>query len=217
MSFTYAELKTAIQNYTENTTESSFESNLPLFIKLTEEKILKNVQLSVLRRNSKGSLVRGYEFLELPNDYLSPFSLSYIDDTNGHSFLQIKDPSFIQEFNPDKSVTGKPKYYAVYDIHNFIIAPTPDNPYHVNLNYLYRPPSLTEGDGNGTTWLSINADIAMLYGSLVEAYTYMKGDDTLLKEYDSKFQIALQSLKAFGENKEVTDQYRYGKLVREAQ
>jgi len=144
MSFTYGQLKTAIQDYTEND-ETSFVNNLPTFIKLSEERILKNVQLSLFRKNVSGTLTNANKYLACPSDFLAPFSLSFVNTDNDHVFLEFKDADFVQTFNPDATTTGDPRYYAVFDIDNFIIGPTPNSNYAVELHYFYRPTSLTAG------------------------------------------------------------------------
>ena len=214
MAFTYAQLKTAIQDYTQNT-EASFVANLPLFIRSAEERILKNVQLSLFRKNSAGNVTKGDEYLTMPTDFLAPFSLAYIDDAGERNFLEFKDVSFLQSFNPERTLEGDPRYYAIFDLDAFILAPTPSGNYAVELHYFYRPASLTAGAEAATTWLSVNADLTILYGSLVEAYTYMKGDPTLLLEYEKRFGEAIIALKQFGEAKQVTDEYRTGMVIRD--
>ncbi len=214
MAFTYAQLKTAIQEYTQNT-ETSFVSNLPVFIRSSEERILKTVQLSLFRKNSAGNMTQADEYLSMPSDFLAPFSLSYTDASNDKNFLDFKSVNFIQAFNPDVSTTGGPRFYAVFDVANFIIGPTPDSAYAVELHYYYRPDSLTAGADGGTTWLSINAELTLLYGCLIEAYIYMKGDPTLMQEYEQRFMESLMALKQYGEAKEVTDEYRTGMIIRE--
>lgn len=216
MSFTYGQLKTAIQDYTEND-ETSFVNNLPTFIKLSEERILKNVQLSLFRKNVSGNLSNANKYLACPSDFLAPFSLSFVDSGGDHVFLEFKDTDFVQTFNPDATTTGNPRYYAVFDIDNFILGPTPNSNYAVELHYFYRPASLTAGSDSGTTWLSENAEIAMLYGSLMEAYIYMKGEQDVLAQYEKRFMEAIQALKMFGEAKEVTDEYRTGMVIRPKQ
>ena len=216
MSFTYGQLKQAIQDYTEND-ETSFVNNLPVFIRQAEERILKNVQLSLFRKNVSGSMTSSNQYLACPTDFLTPFSLSFIDGSSNHVFLEFKDADFVQSFNPNAATTGAPRYYAVFDVDNFIIGPTPDSGYAVELHYFYRPDSLTAGSDNGTTWLSENAQIAMLYGSLIEAYIYMKGEQDLVAVYDKRFAEALVGLKMFGEAKEVTDEYRTGMIIRAKQ
>ena len=216
MSFTYAQLKSAIQDYTENT-ETSFVNNLPIFIRQAEERILKNVQLSLFRKNVTSTFASGNRLFAAPTDFLAPFSLSYVDASGDHQFLEFKDPSFVQTFHPKPATTGSPRFYAVFDIDNFIIGPTPDSNYATEIHYFYRPTSLTAGAESGTTWLSENAEIAMLYGSLIEAYTYMKGEQDLTALYEKRFGEALVALKMFGEAKEVNDEFMTGKVVRQKQ
>jgi len=216
MSFTYSELKQAIQDYTEND-ETSFVTNLPVFIKQAEERILKNVQLSLFKKNVSGSMTSSDRFLASPSDFLAPFSLSYVDTDSNHIFLQLKDPDFIQSFNPNSATTGGPRFYAVFDVENFILGPTPNSAYNVELHYFYRPSSLTVAGESGTTWLSINAEIALLYGSLMEAYIYMKGEQDMMAVYEKRFTEALAGMKMLGESKEVTDEYRTGPLIRPKQ
>jgi len=214
MSFTYDQLKTAIQDYTQNT-ETSFVNNLPVFIRVAEERILKNVQLTLFRKNATGNMTASNQYLAAPSDFLAPFSLSYTDGDGNKDFLDYKDVNFVQEFNPDASTTGAPRYYAYFDVSSFLIGPTPDSSYAVELHYFYRPASLTSGSGSSTTWLSTNAEVALLYGCLIEAYTYMKGDQDLMGEYEKRFAEAVISLKNFGEAKEVTDAYRTGLIIRD--
>lgn len=214
MSFTYDQLKTAIQDYTQNT-ETSFVNNLPVFIRVAEERILKNVQLTLFRKNATGNMTASNQYLAAPSDFLAPFSLSYTDGNGNKDFLEYKDVNFIQEFNPDASTTGAPRYYAYFDVSSFLIGPTPDSSYAVELHYFYRPASLTSGSGSSTTWLSTNAEVALLYGCLIEAYTYMKGEVDIMQEYEKRFAEAIISLKNFGEAKEVTDAYRTGLIIRD--
>jgi len=216
MSFTYDTLKQAIQDYTEND-ETSFVNNLPLFIRQSEERILKNVQLSLFRKNVNGTLTASNKYLACPSDFLAPFSLSFVDSDSDHVFLDFKDVDFVQSFNPDAASTGNPRYYAVFDVDNFVLGPTPNSSYAVELHYFYRPASLTAGSGSGTTWLSENAELALLYGSLIEAYIYMKGEQDVMAQYEKRLGEAIMGLKMFGESKEVTDEYRTGKVIRPKQ
>jgi hypothetical protein len=216
MSFTYQELKNAIMDYTENT-ESTFQNNLPLFIRMSEERILKNVQITLFRKNAQGLASSGNQYLAMPSDYLAPFSLSYTNTDGDKVFLELKDVSFLQEYNQDPTVTGEPKYYASFDNTNFIMSPTPNANYSVELHYFYRPASLTAGAESGTTWLSINAELTLLYGALIEAYVFMKGDPDLTATYDKRFQESLMGLKLLGEARQVTDEYRTGMIIRPKQ
>tara|TARA_R110001592_G_scaffold363260_1_gene682762 strand:- start:53 stop:721 length:669 start_codon:yes stop_codon:yes gene_type:complete len=222
MSFTYAELKQAIKDYTEYS-ETSFVTNIPLFIRLSEERILKTAQLSLFRKNATASVTQDYQYLRVPEDFLAPFSLSLRTATGtpivfGNTFFaEFKDPSFVQSYTPNPTTTGAPKYYCQFDVTNFLMAPTPDVSYTAELHYFYRPSSLTKGDESGTTWLSINAEMALLYGALIEAYIYMKGEQDVMVMYNTRFQEAMNGVKMLGESKEVTDEYRTGKVIRAKQ
>jgi len=213
MSFTFAELKQAIIDYSEND-ETTFVNNLPLFIRLAEERILKNVQLNLFQKNQFGNMTTGSPFLAVPSDFLAPFSLS-IDVAGDKEFLLFKELDFVQSYNPDATVTGVPKYYAQFDVSNFILASTPDANYVVDIHYLYRPASLTAGAESGTSWLSENAELALLYGSLCEAYVFMKGEPTLLQLYTQRLTESLARLKNLGEAQETMDEYRRGKVLRD--
>lgn len=213
MSFTYGQLKQALQDYLE-TSETTFVNNLPLFIRLSEERILKNVQLNLFRRNVTANATSGNQFLACPSDFLAPFSLSYTDGGNDKIFAEFKDVSFVQEYAPDVAVTGAPRYYAQFDNENFILGPAPNSAYSMELHYFYRPASLTAGADSGTTWLSINAELTLFYGAMIEAYLFLKGEPDLLASYDKRFQESLVGLKMLGEAKQVTDEYRKGVVVR---
>ena len=208
MSYTYASLKTAIQDFAENT-ETSFVTHLPDFIQAAEDRIFKLVDLEVFRKNATSALTSSDPYLSVPSDYLSAFSMSITRDS-AKEFLLQKDVNYLQEYNPNPATTGVPKYYAFFDIDNFILAPTPDSNYPVELHYYYRPASLTGGADSGTTWLSDNAPNALLYGSLVEAYIYMKGEQDVLGMYEKQFQEALSRIKDLAEARENSDAYRRG-------
>ena len=208
MSFTYSGLKTAIQNYAENT-ETTFVATLDTFIKTAEERILKAVDLEYFRKNATASMTSGNQYLATPSDLLSVFSLS-ITSSSSKQFLFQKDVNFVQEFNPNSSTTGTPRYYARFDNSNFIIGPTPDASYVTEVHYYYRPTSLTAGSDSGTTWLSTNAPNSLLYGALIEAYTFMKGEQDVMAMYDKRFMESLSRLKDYAEARENTDAYRRG-------
>ena len=207
---TYGELKQAVQDYTEND-ETTFVNNIPLFIRLTEERILKSVQLNLFQKNQFGNMTAGNQYLAAPTDFLAPFSLS-IDVSGDAEFLLFKDLDFVQTYTPDPTTTGQPKYYAQFDVDNFILAPSPDANYTVDIHYLYRPTSLTAGADSGTSWLSENAEISLLYGSLIEAYTFMKGDPNLMQMYNQRYMEGISRLKNLGEAQETMDEYRYGTI-----
>tara|TARA_B100000214_G_C23911902_1_gene601720 strand:- start:139 stop:786 length:648 start_codon:yes stop_codon:yes gene_type:complete len=208
MSFTKATLTTAIQDYTDNS-ETTFVNNIPNFIKASEEKILKSVDLDYFRKNVTSALTSSDEFLTVPSDYLASFSLQ-ITTSGSESFLLQKDVNFLREYTPASTTTGLPKYYARFDEDNFILAPTPNSNYTIQLNYFYRPASLTAGSDSGTTWVSTNAPFALLYGSLVEAYTFMKGEPDVIQNYNGLFTQYLERVKDLGEARENTDGYRVG-------
>ena len=208
MSYTYAELKTAIQDYTENT-ETSFVTNLPTFIKNAEQRIFKLVDLEFFRKNATSSLSQNDPYISVPTDYLASFSMS-ITNSSSKEFLLQKDVNFIQEYGPNSATTGVPKYYAYFDVDNFIVAPTPNSNYAVELHYYYRPTSLTAGADSGNTWLSENAPNAKVYASIKEAYTFMKGEQDLLGVYEKQFNEALSRIKDLAEARENSDAYRRG-------
>ena len=212
MAFTFTTLKTAIQDYTQNT-ETSFTTQLPTFIVNAEERILKECQLDVFRKNSQGSATNGNEYLEKPTDFLSQNSLSCISSST-KTFLLYKQVTFLQDYTPDPATTGTPKYYADWDESTFLLAPTPNADFSMELHYFYRPPSITTSS-DGTSWLGTNAELSMLYGSLVEAYTFMKGESDLLSFYNNRFMEGIQWMKNLGEGLQTRDQYRYDRVRRD--
>lgn len=212
MSFTYAQLKTAIKDYTQNE-ETTFVANLPLFIRFAEERVLKTVQLNVFRKNVTAAATAANQYLACPSDFLAPMSLSYTA-SGDKNFMDFKDVTFVQTYNSNPSSTGLPRYYAQFDVDNFVLAPTPTTSYTMELHYLYRPASLTAGSESGTTWLSENAELTLLYGSLVEAYIFMKGEQDIMGLYDRRFTESLMGLKMLGEAKETSDEYRTGLVSR---
>ena len=212
MAFTFTTLKTAIQDYTDNT-ETTFVNQLSRFILNAEERILKECQLDDFRKNVSGTVTQSVKFLTKPTDFLAPFSLSVVNSSN-NEFLKYKHVTFIQDYTPDPATTGVPRYYGDWDEDSFIMAPTPDGNYVAELHYFYRPQSITASD-DGTSWLGTNAELCLLYGSLVEAYTFMKGETELLTLYNSRFQESIQWLKNLGEAEQTQDQYRYD-VVRKA-
>ena len=206
MAFTYTTLKQTIQDYLE-TTETTFVSNLPNIITQAEERILKEVQLPDFRKNVTGSLSSDNEYLSTPTDYLAIYSLAV--DNSGYEYLLNKDVNFVREAYPVSTVTGVPKYYAIFNETTIIVAPTPSSSFNVELHYFYRPESITVA-ASGTSWLGDNAENALLYGSLVESYTFLKGDADLLQLYKVQYDEAVNRLKTLGEGYGTTDSYRSG-------
>ena len=211
MAFTFTTLKTAIQDYLDNN-ETTF-TNLSRFIINAEERIFKEVQLDVFRKNVNGDLTSGNKFLTKPTDYLSTFSLSIINSSE-NVFLLRKHPTFLQDYTPNPSTTGVPQYYADFDETTFIVAPTPSSALTAELHYYHKPTSIT-ATSDGTSWLGTNAELALLYASLVEAYTFMKGEADMFQIYNARYQEALAYLKNLGEGKNTRDEYRYDKLRKE--
>ena len=212
MAYTFTTLKTAIQDYVQST-ETTFTNQLSRFIINAEERILKECQLDVFRKSSQGSASSGAQYLAKPTDFLSQNSLSVIVSSS-KQFLLYKQVTMLQDYTPNPATTGTPKYYADWDNDTFLLAPTPDDNYTMELHYFYRPTSIT-ASGDGTSWLGTNAELAMLYGSLVEAYTFLKGEPDLLGLYNTRFQESLQWLKNLGEGLQTRDQYRYDRVRRD--
>lgn len=207
MGWTYSTLVQAIKDFTQYD-ETTFNANINTFIQNTEERLLYAVDLEVFRKNQTGTLTASNKYLAVPSDYLAPFSLS-VTVSGSQSFLLMKDVEYLQEYNPT-GATGVPKYYALFDVDNFIVAPVPASGYSVELHYYYKPESIVTAN---TTWLGDNAQQAMLYGCLVEAYTFMKGEPDLLNLYNQRFNESLSRLKNYGEGRENEDAYRDG-LIR---
>ena len=206
--FTKSGLTTAIQNYMENT-ETTFTATIPTFIEQTEEKILKAVQLPVFRKNVTGTGTASNTYLQMPSDFLSPFSLAVLNSSNEYTYLLLKHVSWIRDYTPVATTTGDPLYYAEFDNETFILAPTPSSGFTFELHYFYRPESLTDASDGGTTWLATNASNTLLYGCLVEAAIFMKLNPQEIMVYDQKYQEGLAQLKMLGESKIVRDETRY--------
>ena len=208
MAFTFTTLKTAIQDYTQNS-ETTFVNNLSIIIKQAEDRILKSIQLPDFRKNVTGTLTDGNQYLSTPSDFLAPYSLAI--DNSGSEYLIFKDVNFIREAYPVASTEGIPKYYAIFDSNTFIVGPTPNANLTAELHYFYKPQSITESS-DGTSWLGTNAESSLLYGSLYEAYTFMKGEPDIMQLYATRYQEALKELKELGEGYDTTDNYRSGSV-----
>ena len=206
MALTFTTLKSAIQDYTNNT-ESTFVSYLDEFIVNTEDRIQKLVSLPVFRKNVTGTLTSNNQYLSVPTDFLSSHSLAV--DNSGYEMLLYKDVAFIREAYPSSSTTGVPKYYARFDEDSFIVAPTPNANFTAELHYEYSETSITTSS-DGTSNLGTNAPDSLLYGSLLEAYTFMKGEPDNMTKYEKRFQQAIDRLKVFAEGKNTKDNYRSG-------
>jgi len=209
-SLTYSQLVAQIQDYTENTFTTT---DINVFISQAEQRIYNSVQLPALRKNVTGSMTSGNKYLAIPNDWLSTFSLAVINANNEYLYLLNKDVNFIRQSFPDtdSDFYGEPQYYAVFDNSSFILGPTPDASYAVELHYFYYPESITTVSG-GTTWLGNNFSSALLYGSLLEAYTYMKGEADVIAQYQKRYDEAMQLLVQLGDGKNRQDAYRSGQV-----
>jgi len=212
----YAALSAAIQAYTENT-EVDFVANIPVFVQQAEQRIYNTVQFPSIRKNMTGVVSTTSTYLSAPEDYLATYSLAVIDASGNYEYLLNKDVNFIRQAYPQATDTGLPKYYALFGptvsgstISNeltFILGPKPDANYTVELHYYYYPQSIVTAS---TTWLGDNFDSVLLYGSLVEAYTYMKGEPDMMALYNGKYQEALALAKRLGDGMERQDAYRSG-------
>jgi len=209
----YAQLVTAVSDYTENTFETA---EMNTFIQQAEQRIYNTIQFPSLRKNVTGTITANNKYLSCPLDYLSTFSLAVVDATGAYEYLLNKDVNFIRQAYPQPTDTAIPKYYALFGPNSavanelsFILGPTPDATYTVELHYFYYPESIVTA---GTSWLGDNFDSVLLYGTLVEAYTFMKGETDMMQLYDGKYKEALELAKRLGDGLERSDSYRSGQF-----
>lgn len=211
----YAELVQLIQDYTE-TTETSFVANIPRFVRQAERRVYRTVMLPELRKGATATLTAGNQYVARPSDFLAVFSFAVIDGEGNYMFMYDKDPSFIREAYPYPVVNGIPRYYAQFDgdaggnttTGNFLLGPTPNANYTVELQYYYDPPSIVDV---GTSWLGDNAEPVLLYGSIVEAYTYLKGDTDIMAQYRQQYDAAMSQLLGV-DVRSKRDDYRDGQI-----
>ena len=209
----YTQLSDAIQAYTENY-EANFVAEIPVFVQQAEQRIYNTVQFPSLRRNVTGTASVANNYLACPSDFLAVYSMAVIDATGNYEYLLNKDVNFIRQAYPNPATLAIPKYYALFgpsyfnsaDL-TFILGPTPDAQYSIELHYFFYPESIVTAN---TTWLGDNFDSVLLYGSLVEAYTYMKGETDMMGLYDGKYKEALALAKRLGDGMERQDAYRSG-------
>jgi hypothetical protein len=204
----YTQLVDEIQSYTENTFQTT---DIDTFIQQAEQRIYNSVQLPALRKNVTGNLTLGNKYLATPSDWLSTFSLAVINANNEYLYLLNKDVNFIRQSFPDTDAEfyGQPQYYAVFDNNTFIVGPTPDASYNAELHYFYYPASIVTA---GTSWIGDNFSSVLLYGSLLEAYTYLKGEQDVMAEYQKRYDDAMQLLIQLGDGKNRQDAYRSGQV-----
>ena len=227
----YTQLYNTIQSYTENqfpetylapvppaTTGStvSTQTQINTFITQAEQRIYNSVQFPSLRRNVTGFTTTNNKYLACPSDFLAPYSLAVIAADGSYEYLLNKDVNFIRQAYPQPTDTAIPKYYALFgpsysnsDELSFILGPTPDAQYNMELHYFFYPESITIA-ADGRTWLGDNFDTVLLYGSLVEAYTFMKGETDIIAGYNQKYMEALALAKRLGDGMERQDAYRSG-------
>ena len=205
---TYTGLVNAIQAFTE-VNETTFVDNIPTFVQDTERLVNNMVQLPAFRKNVTGSATASFPYLTLPSDFLATFSVAVMNSgatqTDGYRYLLNKDVNYIREFFPFPGVTGTPQYYGLFDNNTFILGPTPNVNYNIELHYFAYPESIVTA---GTTWLSTNYPNVLLYGALAEAYLYLKGEPDILQSYQAKFQEAMGPLKQLSDGKDRQDMYR---------
>jgi hypothetical protein len=209
----YAQLSAAIQEYCQST-ETSFVANIPTFVKQAEKRIYNMIQFPSLRKNVTGTTSSGNKYLACPDDFLAPYSLAVILADGSYEYLLNKDVNFIRESYPTPTSTGTPAYYALFGPRSdqateltFLLGPTPNAAYTMELHYFFYPSSIVD---TGTSWLGDNFDPVLLYGSLVEAYTYLKGDPDLQTQYENKYKEAILLAKRLGDGMERQDAYRSG-------
>ena len=212
----YTQLTAAIKGYAENSfpdTVGSFTSadQIATFVKMAEQRIYNMVQLPALRKNVTGSMTSGNKYLACPSDWLATFSLAVINSANEYKYLLNKDVNFIRESYPDTDAAfyGQPEYYAQFDQNTFILGPTPDANYAAELHYFYYPTSIVDA---GTSWLGDNFDSVLLYGSLLEAASFMKSDPDTISFYKQRYDEAMAELKQLGDGKNRQDAYRSGQF-----
>ena len=192
--------------------ENEFATDdIDTFIQQTEQRVYNAIQLPAIRKNVTGSVTTGNKYLTCPSDWLATFSMAMISATNEYTYLLDKDVNFIRESFPDTDAAfyGVPQYYAQFDQDSFILGPTPDANYSVELHYYYYPQSIVTAN---TSWLGDNFDSVLLYGSLLEAYTYMKGEADVIAGYQKRYDEALALLKTLGDGKNRRDAYRSGQV-----
>ena len=205
MAFTYATLVDTIYGYLQTDANGISTADMNTIIQQAEQRIYYDVQIPVLKKNVTGSLTANNRYLTTPTDYLATYSIA-VNNNGVYEYLLPKEVAFLREAYPSTSTTGVPRYYAIFDNDTLLIGPPPDQSYSVELHYFYEPPSIvTQTSG---TWLSQNAENALLYGCLVEAYTYLKGEQDLISLYLGRYKESLEALKVIGEGRNRSDTYR---------
>lgn len=206
----YSELVATIRSYTEVDSNAMPDAVVNTFIMLTENKILRDVDLDVFKEEVTGNLTPTNRFLSTPADILTHRYLMVKDSSGNQIFLEFRDTSFMKEYWADSTITGLPKYYSVWDEDTFYVAPTPDDNYAAQLGYIRRPEQLSPS--NPVTWISKNIPEALLYGCLVQAYSFTKGPLELLSYYDNAYKEAIQTIGIEQQGRRRRDEYRDGMI-----
>ena len=205
----YSELLTNIRNYTEVDSNVFSDAVINTFITMAENRILRDIDLDVFKKESYGTMTDGNRFLAAPSDILT-HRYMFITVSDEKVYLDFRDTSFMKEYWPDPATKGVPKYYSVWDQDTFYTAPTPDSNYTVQLGYIYRPTQLSSG--NTTTWISTNAPEALLYATLIQAYSYTKGPPEMIQYFETSYQQAIQGLGIEQQGRRRRDEYRDGMI-----
>lgn len=200
----YATLVALLQDYTQNSS-TEFVAAIPQIVRLAEDRIYQSVQIPALKRNATSNFVLGNKYLACPTDFLATYSMAVKSASGVYSYLLEKEVGYINEAFPNPAATGVPRYYALFNDATFVVAPTPNAFFEVELHYFYEPPSIVD---TGTSWLGDNTESVLFYGSLVEAYVYMKGDADLQTIYRQRYDEALGRLKNLGEGMDKRDSFR---------
>lgn len=205
MAFTYAQLVDAIHGYLQTDTNGVPTADMNTIIRQAEQRIYYDVQIPVLKKNVIGNFTNGNRYLTTPDDYLATYSIA-VNNNGDYEYLLPKDVAFMREAFPSTASTGVPRYYALFDNDTIIVGPPPNSPYQVELHYFYEPASIV--DQPSGTWISENAENTLLYGCLVEAYTYLKGEADLINLYAARYKESIEALKVIGEGRNRSDTYR---------
>jgi hypothetical protein len=202
----WGQIQAVVKQYLENE-EPSFLANIPLHARLAEEDIYRKVQLPMTKETATSTLVIGDRFLSVPEDYVSAYSLAVITPT--YDYLLPKDEAFLNEAYPDPTQVGKPRFYAVRNETDLLLAPTPGENYEVEMHYFKKPPSISlNNDPDNTNWLSENGENALIFGIIMHGYIYEKGDQDVIQAYGKQFEVAITDLKLIVEGRQRKDTYR---------
>jgi hypothetical protein len=200
----YTTLLALLQDYTQNSS-TDFVAAIPNIVRLAEDRIYQTVQFPALKKNATSNFNPSNKYLATPDDFLASYSMAVKSASGVYDYMLEKEVGYINEAFPNPAVTGVPRYYALFNNASFVVSPTPNALYEVELHYFYEPPSIVDA---GTSWLGTNVESPLFYGCLVEAYTYMKGDSDLAALYRARYDEAMGRLKVLGEGQNKRDNFR---------